>query len=521
MGAAGPRALVSRVHRLKLRTSQLRQNIVANMAGRVWVTLLGIAFIPIYLQFLGIEAYGLVGFFATLQGVFGLLDLGLGVTINRELARMSTGEDRRREQQSVLRTLEACYWTTSLVAGGSVFFLASPIARYWVNPSHLSFDTVTLAIRLMGLVLALQFPFSFYQAAMMGLQRQVALNVVLIITATVRSAGTAFVLWKLSPTVEAFFVCQVLVGIVQTVWTLTLVWSGLGGVWTTVPDVSRLRQIRGYAAATSANALVGIALTQLDKVLLSKLLTLEQFGYYALAGTMASFVWAIAIPVNQALFPRFAQLVETGDGAALTALYHRAAQVMTLALAPAAIVVALFSWYLIVCWTRNAAAANQTALIASLLIAGTAVNGIVSVPGYLQAAAGWPQLMVYTNMAAAVVLVPAILLMAPRYGAPGAAFVWLVLNIGYVLFNVPLMHRRLLRGEQWRWYRDDVGRPVAVVLAIAITVRWLMPAEISAVAALPWIAAAWLLASIACALVEPGVRATVFGRTRLWGVSGG
>ena len=494
------------------RITELRRNVAANMVGRAWTTVLGVIFIPVYLKFLGMEAYGLVGFFATLHGVFGLLDLGLGATINRELARLSASARPHDDQRTLLRTLEICYWGISLAAGGLVLLLAPTIAHDWVHVSRLSPLAVERGVRLMGLILALQLPFAFYQSALMGLQRQVALNAIVIAAATARSAGTALVLWKVSASVEAFFLCQLAVSLTQTGLTFIAVWSGLGGGFSARPRFGRLASIWRYAAATSANSIVGIALTQTDKVLLSRLLPLEQFGYYALASTMASFVWAVSIPVNQALFPRFTQLVELRDHATLAALYHRASQIMVVALVPAAATVACFAWHLMFLWTRNPVTADHTALIASLLIAGTAINGLWSVPGYLQLAAGWPTLMVYTNIVAVVVLVPAILIMVPRYGAPGAAFVWLVLNAGYLVFNVPLMHRRLLHGEQGRWYRDDLGRPVAGALAVVIVGRLLMPDARSMWLMGGWIAGVGLLALLACAALAPHVRTVLSGR---------
>ena len=498
--------------RIWLRVSELRRNVTANLLGRAWVTLLGVAFIPVYLRFLGMEAYGLVGFFATLQGVFGLLDLGLGATINRELARLSANADRRDEQRVLLRTLELCYWAISVTTGCLVLLLAPVIAHDWVHASQLSALSVERAVRLMGLVLALQLPFSFYQAALMGLQRQVALNAIVVATATARSVGTALVLWRVSASIEAFFLCQLAISLLQTGFTLVVAWSGLGRPFGARPQFTRLASIWRYAAATAANSVVGIALTQLDKVLLSSLLPLEQFGYYALAATMASFVWAVAIPINQALFPRFAQLVELGDERTLTSLYHRASQIMAVALVPAAATAVVFSWQVMFLWTRNAQTADQTALIASLLIAGTTINGLASVPGYLQSAAGWPELMVYTNIAAAIVLVPAILVMTPRYGAPGAAFVWLVLNAGYLVFNVPMMHTRLLRGELWRWYRDDLARPVVGALLAVALGRWLMPEDASKLVAASWIFGVWALALVASALLAPRIRPALLGR---------
>ena len=64
----------------KNQMTQFKRNLIANFVGRGWVALMGIAFIPLYIKFMGIESYGLVGFFTTFQAVFALLDLGLTTT---------------------------------------------------------------------------------------------------------------------------------------------------------------------------------------------------------------------------------------------------------------------------------------------------------------------------------------------------------------------------------------------------------------------------------------------------------
>ena len=51
--------------------SVLKKNIVANLGGNVGTGLVGLVFLPLYLRFLGVEAYGLIGVFATLLALFG------------------------------------------------------------------------------------------------------------------------------------------------------------------------------------------------------------------------------------------------------------------------------------------------------------------------------------------------------------------------------------------------------------------------------------------------------------------
>ncbi|HMD01147.1 MAG TPA: polysaccharide biosynthesis protein, partial [Ferruginibacter sp.] len=60
--------------------ASIKIDIVANLVGKIWSALIAILFIPLYIKFLGIEAYGLVGFYVTLLGAITLLDLGLSAT---------------------------------------------------------------------------------------------------------------------------------------------------------------------------------------------------------------------------------------------------------------------------------------------------------------------------------------------------------------------------------------------------------------------------------------------------------
>ncbi len=69
----------------------LKKNIVANSVSQIYLIVISIAILPIYMKYMGAEAYGLVGFFAMLQGLFALLDFGLTPTISRQTAQYNAG----------------------------------------------------------------------------------------------------------------------------------------------------------------------------------------------------------------------------------------------------------------------------------------------------------------------------------------------------------------------------------------------------------------------------------------------
>jgi len=468
--------------------ASLKHNIIANYIGRAWTSILGLLLIPTYLKFLGIEAYGLVGFYMALSSVVGILDLGIGGTINRELARLAARDDFAVEQRDVVRTLEIIYWGLAVFAGGAVFLLASYIAHNWIKAENLDPASILKGIQLMGIAIAFQFPMSLYQGGLMGLQRQVFFNVILIVTGTLRGLGAILILWLVSPTIEAFLAWQVLASIVGSVAFFVALWCSL-------PKHRQLPRFRGnillgvwkYAAAISANAIVGIVLTQLDKVLLSKMLSLEMFGYYSLAATVGSAIWMIILPFNSAIFPRFVQLHEATQTEELRLFFHRASQFLSLALFPVCALIIFFSSEILTLWLNDPAVVRQCHLIVSLLVFGTMLNGIASVPGYSATAFGWPQLITYTNAIQAFVIIPLIIGMVYFFKEVGAAVAMVFLNSIFVIFMVPIFFRRYLNEERKKWYLYDVAVPAVTAFSICSISTLIAPAGLSDLASFGWI----------------------------------
>lgn len=495
--------------------SRVRINILANLAGQIWSVALGLIAVPLYVRFMGAESYGLVGLFATLTNLISLLDIGLSSTMNRELARYSVLADKAQEMRDLVRTLESLYWGIGIAIGVGVVALAPFIAHNWVQAQVLPIAVVQQAVTIMGLLAAVQWPLSFYGGGLMGLQRQVTLNAINAGSVTLHVGGALLILWLVSPTVTAFFVWRIVVGAIQvglTVWAL----------WRHLPKGDRaahfrwplLRSVWHFAAGTSGVMLVSMLLTQLDKIILSRLLTLEMFGYYTLAGVVANSLFYLVGPFFKALFPKFSERVALDDQAGLRELYHHGCQWISVMVLPVAVVLAFFAPEALRLWTGNPATVANTYVLVRLLVIGNALNGLMNLPYALQLAHGWTKLAFYKNVVACVILVPAIVFSTTRYGAVGAAAIWVLLNSGYALVEIPIMHRRLLPGEQWRWYLEDVSPPLILTLAIAAVARGLMDAAMPPVATLAWLAAAYGLALSAAVVAAPQVRAWVMGQIR-------
>ena len=65
---------------------RLRTNIFTGIVSRAWSVVIAIIFVPVYLAFIGIESYGLIGITMAVQTIIIRLGAGIRATLSREIA---------------------------------------------------------------------------------------------------------------------------------------------------------------------------------------------------------------------------------------------------------------------------------------------------------------------------------------------------------------------------------------------------------------------------------------------------
>lgn len=492
--------------------SVVRRNIVANIAGKGWAVVLSLAVVPVYIRVLGIEAYGLIGVFLTLIALFSLLDVGIGTAFTRQLARYSVEEGSALSMRSLLRTLEIVYWVVGVAIGALVVWIAPWVAGYWIKPAAIGADTIEETLVLMGIAVACQWPRSLYAGGLTGMQRQVALNGVASVIVTMQTLGGVLVVlhWE---TIQALVAWYIVTGLLDTLLTGVILWRAMPSARERARFDSRLlAEVWRFAAGMTAISVLSVILTQLDKVILSKILPLEAFGYYSLAWRVASGLYYLISPITSAFFPRFSQLVAQDDPQELARLYHRSSQLLSVAVIPVATILVVFSPELLLLWTRDPVLTDRTSAVLSLLVAGTALNGLMGLPVAVQFAYGATRLVIAANTLAVLLLAPLIYFTTLQYGGTGAAMVWLGLNAGYVLLLQRRMHKDILPRELAPWFRVDVGQPLVAAVAVAVAWKLTVPAAASHVLLLAQMAGVSLMTLMAAALAAPHIRALVAER---------
>lgn len=449
----------------------LKRNFSVSLFGSIWSALLGFAVVPLYIKYLGTEAYGLIGFFATTQALLQLLDLGLSPTINREVARCSA-TNQMQEARSLLHTLSVIYWGMAFVIGLIILLLAPLIANHWLQARALSIPTITQALMLMGLVVACRWPVGLYMGALMGMQRVALSSIINTAFGSLSSLGTILVLILVSPTIKAFFFWQACVAICYAIVMHFVAWRIVDGQnekrHFSLDDIKRIWK---FTAGMSSLAITGVLLVQIDKVILSKLLTLQSFGHYVLAGVVANSLYILLTPLFNSIYPRMTALVASGEIDKLESLYKTGTRIFLSVFFPLVMTGVFYSQDLLYLWTRNMMLAEETALICSLLLLGTGLNGAMHFPFALQLAYGNTKIPLTITSVLILTLVPMTFFLTLNYGARGGAFAWLILNVCYLLFGTWLTHRQLLKGQGWNWLIQCVGLQLLITF-IVISLGW-------------------------------------------------
>ncbi|OZA05607.1 MAG: hypothetical protein B7X95_05750 [Methylophilaceae bacterium 17-44-8] len=454
----------------------LKRNFSVGLFGSIWSALLGLAVVPLYIKYLGTEAYGLIGFFATTQALLQLLDLVLSPTINREVARCSA-TNIMQEARSLLHTLSVVYWCMALVIGLVILILAPLIANHWLQARALPIVTITQALMLMGLVVACRWPVGLYMGALMGMQRVALSSMINAAFGTLSSLGTVAVLILVSPTIKAFFIWQACVGVCYALIMHFVAWRVVKGKHEKRHfSLDDLKRIWKFTAGMSFLAITGVLLVQIDKVILSKLLSLESFGHYVLAGVVANSLYILLTPLFNAIYPRMTALVASGDIDKLKSLYKAGTRLFLSVFFPLVLTGAFYSKDLLYIWTRDVNLAENTALVCSLLLLGTGLNGAMHFPFALQLAYGNTKIPLTVTSVLILTLVPLTFVLTINYGARGGALAWLILNICYLLFGTWLTHKKLLIGQGWNWLMNCVGLQLLTSL-VMITIGWYLTYE--------------------------------------------
>lgn len=455
--------------------SHLKKNVLANVGGQAVSALVGIFLIPLYLKYLGKEGYGLVALFISIQSLAAILDLGLSTAANREFSRMPAADRDTSAGRDLLRTLEYAYYATGLALFTFLALSAGWIARNWVQAEQLDPATIRNCIIIAAATIGFRWPDALYYGTLRGQERQVEMNLLYSSFSGVRAVCTLLVLIFVARSVSSFYVFQLIFGVIEILILRQQAWKGVGGL-RGGPARFQGQVIRGvwrYALGVSWVSIFAIGLKQVDKLFVSRLLPIEQLGFYTTAAMAGMALGKISSPVQAAIFPRLSKLYAREDKAGLVSLFDSSAQLFAFLSCAGAAGLMFFAREILFAWTRSHELADAAAMTLSITALAMMFNGMMSAPFSLILASGHTRISLYMNGLGLLCLGPATYFLVKAYGMTGAATAWLIFNVIYYLVAPAALARKIPELNLKRFYLEDTLPFGLLSAAIFGLGRWL------------------------------------------------
>lgn len=437
----------------------IRKNAIANYIGQIYLAILGIVIVPFYVERLGAEGYGLVGFFALLQGWMQLLDMGISTMLAREASRsrfdLVEAFRFKRLQQLILILFALIACIVAVLSFGAREWLATS----WLKTT-LPKETVIFALSCIVISVCIRWQSGPLRSTLMGLERQVQLNVVNMVLATFRFPGSVVVLILTQDSIDAFFQYQIVISCVEFFLLWIIVKKYIPSKEAIpLPDwefLSSIKPTLKFSLGIAFTSAVWVLITQLDKLLLSSLLPLKEYGYFTMAVTAAGGISLLSGPLSQAVSPRLAALHAQNNKSEIVSVYRSASRVMAMIIAPVSILTGTFSREIVYIWTGSWVISDNVAPIMHWYAWGNGALALTGLSYYLQCAYGNIRLHIIGNVIFALTIIPAIYFATKHFGAVGAAKVWCTSNFLFMIIWTGIVHKKFIPKQHLKWILNDV-----------------------------------------------------------------
>jgi O-antigen/teichoic acid export membrane protein len=458
-----------------------------NILGGVWSGGLLLVATPVLVAAYGLDRFGLIGLWMTLQVVLGLVDFGLSSTLGRQLARSVDAASEDDDSPNVLVTFETVTWLVSTAILLVALYIGSSSDRQWLDSKSIPQSEVDIAVGLMIAALGLQFPSLLYSGGLIGVSRHKELNTIQILVNTVRWAGGAALAFGGAPLVS-FFGLQAATSLFQSFALRTALRSAMQLGREGHFLMSVLKRHSEFAVGMAGTSVLAVIIANADRVLISVMLSTEDIGRYSVAFIACGVIQMLLTPFYRVYFPKFSLLAASKKIDALQTEYFSSCRWLATFMMPTVLCLCMFSEEVLSLWLGTAD--HITASVLVVLAGGVGAASLSWLQGALQQAFGTTSLHLGMLALAVLVGLPIALFCISRFGIVGATALWVVHGLISLTVEPWLMHRRFLRGQLALWYRSALLVPFVASTIVVMVAKLLMPDNLGR-----WGAAGWLIAT--------------------------
>ncbi|MDZ7263414.1 MAG: oligosaccharide flippase family protein [candidate division KSB1 bacterium] len=441
--------------------SKLSKNIIYNLLGHVLLLILGFVAVKNIFQALGEDALGII-FFTTLLNTIirTVMQRGISSTIVREVSAHYLNNSQYIKR--LVQTFTLLHWAVFLLLSMALYLIAPVLVHKWIHLKTMTPAAAIEILRMLGVASLVALPVSFYASLLNGIQRMGHSNSIDVFT-TAWQQFSAVVVLHFGGNLFQVVYCLVAGYALRVI----LYWSACVRFFKIASMIPRysfevLKTSWQFMSRMIFISVITPLRTQLDKVIISKILPIGILGYYSVAYTNISRGQLLTRSISAAAYPSFAELFQAKNYTAMEQQYHRLQDLICLLIMPvfagiAFVAQPLFSYVL----NREAAAMLQWPII--FLCLGFYLNGTLNIPHVVALAMGKPGILARQSLYSFLVVIPLSVPIIYYGGLIGAGLAWVLDHLFLYTYFVPRFCRECLHSPSGAWFKH-VGRILMLAL---------------------------------------------------------
>lgn len=425
------RALLERLSNLTRSVSA--RNTASNFLALGWLSLLSVLTIPFYMRLLGVAEWGLVAACSSLQILSNFIDAGFSQIVPRWAAREAQQPVRLRQHIVMFQRL--------YIALGLAMFLvlqvfASYLAHQWFQVPNGRTDALELAIRIVSFQLLFQFVNNLYIGLWHGLQRQVLANVRACGFGTLKHAVALIALLVGAPQAWVYALAFACVAALEISINATSIGRTLGRVLPTAADHRiAYRALLKEVSVLSSGILVGLLVSQFDRIVLSRSVDVASFGVYSVISTLGLAFLQLQTPVTRAYFPVIVRDIQDHGSVTKAHMTKLLTGTLITCTAPALLAFTLAP-QLLGLWLHNPSVVSIGTTPLRLLLLAVAFNSIYGCIYQVIVANGQSTRVLQFNLASLLSAASVVLFFGTGSGLVLGGIIWLSITLTQLTLGV-------------------------------------------------------------------------------------
>ena len=396
-------------------------NSLYNIAGKILPLFIAVITVPIFINRIGIERFGILTISWAIIGYFGIFDIGLSCATTKYAA-----EYLALNKYNDLRTLVRTSFFLLAIFGlfaGVLFLLFTPFLInnvFKISPQLIGEAKVSFYL------LAISIPFVFTTACMQGIMEAkqcfALINAIRVPASIANYIGPLPVLLytnNLIPIIALTIFLRLVVwfAFIIIVFRSLEMWKYLG-----FPSFSYMKLIFSFGGWVTVSNVISPLMVSIDRFIIGAIFSMEAVSYYSVPSDLVGKLFIIPSSLMPVLFPAFSAL-GVGSRGKLVNLFRRAVKYIFLSISPVIIILIILAYPILDLWLGQRFAENS-AFILQIMALGVLINSLARVPYSTVQALGRPDLTAKLHILEAPFYFFFLWFLIRIFGLPGVAWAW-------------------------------------------------------------------------------------------------